>query len=60
MIYDAQGNQYRQMRPIGFHGHDQSEDDPRVELRSERGSLPDWVSMERSDEAVAARGSKRV
>lgn len=55
MIFDARGQEYRQKRPIGFHGHDQLESEPVAEVRTERGSLPAWSIEERSDEAVAAR-----
>ncbi len=55
MILDAQGQEYRQKRPIGFHGHDQIDSEVRVEFKSDRGSLPDYVVYERSDEMVAAR-----
>lgn len=55
MILDARGQEYREKRPIGFHGHDQIECDPRAEIKPDRGSLPDYVCYERSDEMVAAR-----
>ena len=55
MILDARGNEWRQRRPIGFHGNDKIQSDPVAELRPDRGYLPDWVSNERSDEPVAAR-----
>lgn len=59
MILDDQGREYRQKRPIGFHGHDQIESDVRAEVKPDRGSLPDYVAYERSDEMVAASLRKR-
>lgn len=57
MIYDANGNEYRALRRIGFRREPSTVEPSDVTLSAPpaNGSLPEWTSYERSDDPVAAR-----